>query len=214
MTEPRVPVVVLASGRGSGFAALARAAKAGKIPAEIRALVCDKPNAPVLALAREAGIEAILVPVPQGMPREKHDEAVLAAIKKFDPRWLVMAGYMRLVTRKFFAPFVDPRGFNRVVNIHPSLLPAFPGVDGYGQAFRYGAKVSGATVHLVSDGLDDGPICAQESFSILDCVNEEAVAVRGLPVEHRLYPEALAWLLTERFTVEKNVEGRLCVRPN
>jgi phosphoribosylglycinamide formyltransferase-1 len=123
-----------------------------------------------------------------------------------------MAGYMRVVSPELIDAFRDPRGFARVTNVHPSLLPAFPGRDAYGQAFRHGAKVSGVTVHLVDDGVDEGPICAQEAFGIGDCRSGEEVESRGLAIEHRLYPATLSWLLAESFEIERE-EGRIRVRP-
>jgi phosphoribosylglycinamide formyltransferase-1 len=111
--------------------------------------------------------------------------------------------------------FRSERGYARVTNVHPSLLPAFPGVDSYAQAFEHGAKVAGASVHLVELEIDGGPICAQEAFGIADCASAAEVERRGLEVEHRLYPETLRWVLSEKFAVERRgSQGRICVRPN
>src|SRR5262249_9045185 len=157
--------------------------------------------------ARAAGIPTVLVlwsdvtrELPAGAPieqrRKRHEEKIAAALKEFSPRFLVMAGYMRILTRHLIDLYRDPRGYTRIVNIHPSLLPAFPGVDAYRQAFEYGTKIAGATVHLVDVEVDGGPICAQEAFSIADCRSAEEVEKRGLAVEHRLFPETLRWVLT------------------
>jgi phosphoribosylglycinamide formyltransferase-1 len=137
------------------------------------------------------------------MSRAEHERAVLQALEPYGVRFLVMAGYMRIISSELLNAFRSERGYFRVVNVHPSLLPAFPGVNAYAQAFEHGAKVAGATVHLVDDGLDSGPICAQEAFRIDDCKSAEEVEQRGLAVEHRLYPAALNWILPENFGIEE-----------
>ena len=144
--------------------------------------------------------------------RRLHEERLLGELDRLAPRFLVMAGYMRIVTPRLLAAFRSERGYCRVVNIHPSLLPAFPGVGGYAQAFRYGAKVAGATVHLVDEELDSGPILAQAAFSLADCRDEEAVMRLGKRLEQELYPRTLSWVLAEKFEVVKR-ERRLCVCP-
>jgi phosphoribosylglycinamide formyltransferase 1 len=150
--------------------------------------------------------------------RAIHDELVIRALVPFRPRFLVMAGYMRVVSAKLLDAYRSEKGYSRITNIHPSLLPGFPGLNGYEQAYQHGCQVAGATVHLVSDALDGGPICAQESFPIHDCKNTLEVEKRGLAVEHKLYPKTLSWVLQEKFTVEEREypvgKKRLCVRPN
>jgi phosphoribosylglycinamide formyltransferase-1 len=111
---------------------------------------------------------------------------------------------MRILTPYLIDAFRCDKGYSRMVNIHPSLLPAFPGTHAYAQAFRYGVKITGVTVHLVEPVVDSGPICAQEAFSIEDCQSEDEVEMRGLAVEHRLYPKALNWILAERFAYHGN----------
>ncbi len=217
-----LPIAILASGRGSNFEAIAAAHARGELPGvTIAAVLSDRSDAPVLAKAKALGIAALTVPPPSTQAgesaaarRERHDSLILQALAPFRPRFLVMAGYMRLVSPRLIEAFRSEHGYSRIVNIHPSLLPAFPGLEGYAQAFRHGAKITGATVHLVDDGLDTGPICAQEAFSIADCEDEAAVEKRGLEVEHRLYPQALRWVLAERFRVETRQKGRVCVRPS
>lgn len=220
--EP-TPIAVLASGRGSNFEALLRSVQTGQVPARIVALVSDQAEAPVLAKARAAGIPALVVPgrpsemsatdwkeQPIEQRRREHDRRVLEALAPHAPKWLIMAGYMRMVSPVLIGAFRSERGYVRIVNIHPSLLPAFPGVGSYGQAFRHGAQVAGVTVHLVEEEMDSGPICAQEAFSIRGMKSEEEVEKRGLEIEHRLFPETLKWLLKEQFRIEKR-EERLCV---
>ena len=206
-------IAVFASGTGSNFEVIADAVQSGSLDAQIVALVCDRVDAPVIAKAKARGIITLAVPVASGQTRAAHEEEILKQLLPHTPRFAVLAGYMRILSPVFLKEFDSGHGYFRVTNIHPSLLPAFPGVDGYGQAFNYGASVSGCTVHLVDQGIDSGPICAQSSFSISDCVIGDDVRSRGLTMEHRLYPETLQWLLKEKFAVVKR-EGRICVLPN
>jgi phosphoribosylglycinamide formyltransferase 1 len=218
----QIPIAVLASGRGSNFEAIQRAVQAGELPeAKIVALLSDQPGAPALEKARAIGVKTLVVPAPRPDEaasaeerRRIHDGRVVDALRDVGARWAVMAGYMRIVTPVLIEAFRSERGYTRIVNVHPSLLPAFRGLEGYGQAFRYGAKLAGVSVHLVEVELDSGPICAQEAFSIEDCRSEQEVETRGLAIEHRLYPETLKWVLPEKFNLETRPEGRLCVRPN
>jgi len=213
------PIVVLASGRGSNFAALLRARDEGRLQVEIRALLTDNPEAGAIELARAAGVPVEVVAYPEKSlkltvteRRAAHDRAVLEALRKHSPRFLVLAGYMRVMTPALIDAFRSARGYARIVNIHPSLLPAFPGVGSYAQAWRHGAKVTGVTVHLVEEEVDSGPICSQESFSIAECQSSVEVEHAGLAIEHRLYAQTLNWVLPEKFDVFSE-EGRLHVRP-
>lgn len=220
-----VPIAVLASGRGSNFEAIAGAIRARKLDARIVAVLSDRSGAEVLAKARAAGIQTLEVPVPakaQGAAespeslaarRKLHGDRMLEVLAPLEPRFLVLAGFMRVLSPEFIDAYRDPRGYSRIVNVHPSLLPAFPGVGSYAQAFAHGAHLAGVTVHLVEHDIDSGPICSQEAFSIADCRSAEEVETRGLAVEHRLYPRTLSWVLPERFEIEKR-GGRPCVRPN
>jgi phosphoribosylglycinamide formyltransferase-1 len=211
-----IAIVVMASGRGSNFDAIAEASERGDLPGvKIAAVLTDKIDAPVLEKSRRRGIATLVVPAPalergesSASRRVRHDEQILKAIEPYSPKFLVMAGYMRLVSSVLIEAFRSERSYSRIVNVHPSLLPAFPGLDGYAQAFRQGVKQTGVTVHLVDEGLDTGPICAQEAFDISDLRDEAAVERRGLEVEHRLYPKTLKWVLAEAF----ELKGRACVR--
>jgi phosphoribosylglycinamide formyltransferase-1 len=152
-------------------------------------------------VARAHGIPVIELPS-RGRKREEHEQDVLAALKKHKFEWIVLAGYMRLFSADFVRSFWDERlHAARMINIHPSLLPSFPGTGGYAQALRHGVKVTGATVHLVTDGLDDGPIVAQRALEIRDDDTEESLTARGLALEHGLYVDALADIFTRPWSV-------------
>jgi len=215
-------IVVFASGRGSNLDAILQAIEKKTLHTQVLAVISDQPQAQALAKAQAAGIQALCVPIPDSQGgkksilqrRHEHEEKILRELNKLNPNFLVLAGYMRILTSHLIDTYRCDRGYVRMVNIHPSLLPAFPGVHSYAQAYRYGAKVSGVTVHLVEPEVDSGPICAQESFSIVDCKTELEVEQRGLEIEHRLYPETLNWILAEKFEVEHRSEGRICVRQN
>jgi phosphoribosylglycinamide formyltransferase-1 len=196
MPEP-LRVGVLASGRGSNFRALTEAAAAGRIPASIVVLVCDRPGAPVLDIARACGIEAVVLDGKQQPSREAHEKAVIASLEERRVGLVCLAGYMRLLTGAFVEHF---RG--RLLNIHPSLLPAFPGLHPHRQTLEHGVKISGATVHFVDEGTDTGPIVLQATVPVRPDDTEATLSDRILVEEHRLYPEA----------VRLFAEGRLEIR--
>ncbi len=214
-------LAVFASGRGSNFSALLQAQKEGRLKAEFVALVSDQTDAGAIETAKKHSVPTIVVPsLPKARPdqslderRREHEEKILEKLLPLRPDFLVMAGYMRVVTDTLLAPFRSERGYYRVVNVHPSLLPAFPGVAAYRQAYEYGVHATGVTVHLVDEKLDSGPICAQETFSIRDCQSYEEVEKRGLAIEHKLYPETLNWILKEDFKIEyRGAAKRPCVK--
>jgi len=190
------PIAVLLSGRGSNFLALHAAIERGEIPARIVLVVSNVADAPGLARARELGLPAVAIPH-QGLSRRAHEEKVIAALRQAGAEWICLAGYMRLLSPQLVGAF--PR---RIVNVHPSLLPAFPGLDAQGQALAHGVKVSGCTVHLVDEGLDSGPIAVQRTVPVLDGDTPHTLAARILKQEHQAYPEALRRLLTEPWRVE------------
>ncbi|MGC8916390.1 MAG: phosphoribosylglycinamide formyltransferase [Thermoanaerobaculum sp.] len=192
----RARLGVLLSGRGSNFAALAQACQRGEVPAEIVVVVSNRPEAPGLSRARELGIPAVAVPG-KGLSRQEHEEKVLAVLREFQVGWVCLAGYMRLLSPRFIAAFP-----NRIVNIHPALLPAFPGLEAQRQAWEYGVKVSGCTVHLVDAGCDTGPIVVQKVVEVRDEDTPETLAARILEQEHVAYPQALRWLLTRPWRIE------------
>jgi len=189
-------VAVLLSGRGSNFVALADACARGEVPAEVVLVVSNRPDAPGLERARERGIPAVAI-AGKGLTREEHEGRVIAAIEEAKAEWVCLAGYMRLLSESFVARFA-----NRILNIHPALLPAFPGLDAQRQALEYGVRVSGCTVHLVDVGCDTGPIVVQRAVLILEGDTPETLAARILEQEHIAYPTALRLLLTRRWAVE------------
>jgi len=187
---------VLLSGRGSNFLALQAAIAQGELPAEIALVVSNIADAPGLKAARELGLPAAAIPHKGEPDRSSHERRVLYALVETRVEWICLAGYMRLLSPPFLAAY--PR---RIVNIHPSLLPAFPGTDAQRQAIEHGVKVSGCTVHLVDEGLDSGPIVLQRTVPVADDDTAETLAARILVEEHRAYPEALRRLLTEPWEV-------------
>lgn len=196
--RPAARLGVLLSGRGSNFLAIHEAIGRGEVPAEIALVVSSRPEAPGLAKARELGLPAVCLPHRPGRNRRaEHEAEVVRALEEARVEWICLAGYMRLLSPGFVGRF---RG--RILNIHPSLLPAFPGLDAQRQALEYGVKVSGCTVHLVDEGLDSGPIVLQRAVPVADGDTAEALAARILAEEHRAYPEALRRLLTEPWRIE------------
>jgi phosphoribosylglycinamide formyltransferase 1 len=181
---------VLLSGRGSNFLALQEAIARGELHAEIALVASNQAGAPGLDHARELGLPAAAIPHRGEPDRLAHEAKVIAALRAARVDWVCLAGYLRLLSPSFVAAF--PR---RILNIHPSLLPAFPGIDAQAQALAHGVKVSGCTVHLVDEGLDSGPIVVQRTVPVLDADTRETLAARILEQEHLAYPEALRLLL-------------------
>lgn len=191
---------VLASGRGSNFRVLCETRKAGTLRGELAVLISDKADAPALAVAREHGVEAVAV-LPRDYPsREAHEEAVAKALEARGVHLVCLAGYMRLLS-----PLLVRRFPNRILNIHPSLLPAFPGLHAQRQALAHGVKVSGVTIHLVDEGCDTGPIVLQGAVPVERGDTEESLAARILKEEHRLYPEAVNLFCAGKLAVEGRV---------
>jgi phosphoribosylglycinamide formyltransferase 1 len=178
---------ILISGRGSNMIALADAVRDGRIlDAEIAIVISDQPNAAGLAKAKDRGIETQVVER-LGRTREEHDREIIAELKEHQIDLICLAGYMRVLSREFIDAF---RG--RILNIHPSLLPEFPGLDAQRRALQVGVKTSGCTVHLVDETLDGGPIIAQRAVPVRDDDTIESLSARILEQEHELYPEAVA----------------------
>jgi phosphoribosylglycinamide formyltransferase-1 len=181
-------VGVMISGRGSNMAALLDAARDPDYPADIVLVVCNQPRAPGIALAAEAGIPvAVIDHRPFGKDRAAHEAAIDAALQDAEAEIVCLAGYMRLMT-----PFLVTAWRGRMLNIHPSLLPAFPGLHTHARALAAGAKLHGCTVHEVTQTMDEGPILAQAAVPVLPGDTETSLAARVLVQEHRLYPAALA----------------------
>ena len=183
-------IAILISGRGSNMIALADAIDNGTIPnAEIAAVISDQPNAPGLIVAHERGLKTAAIER-AGRKREEHEKEILLYLQEQQIDLICLAGYMRVLSPYFVAAFKG-----RILNIHPSLLPSFPGLDAQRQALEHGVKVSGCTVHFVDNTLDGGPIIAQRTVPVLEGDTVEKLSARILEQEHILYPEAVAQVL-------------------
>jgi len=187
-------VGVLISGRGSNMAALLGAARAPDYPADIVLAMCNQPHAPGIELAAEAGVRVAVIDHRRfGKDRAAHEAAIDAALREAGVEIVCLAGYMRLLT-----PFLVTAWQGRMLNIHPSLLPAFPGLHTHARALAAGVKLHGCTVHLVTQAMDEGPILAQAAVPVLPGDTEASLAARVLVQEHRLYPAALAAFVADR----------------
>ncbi len=194
---------VLLSGRGSNFEALAESVAAGRIPdAEIAIVISNREGAPGIERARQRGIETRVIPS-KGLEREVYDRQVVAQLQEKQVDLVCLAGFMRLLSPYFVATYR-----NRILNIHPALLPAFPGLEAQRQALEYGVKWSGCTVHFVDENLDAGPIIVQAVVPVQDDDTEETLATRILKEEHRIYSEAVRIVLEGRY----RIEGRRVIR--
>jgi phosphoribosylglycinamide formyltransferase-1 len=186
----------LLSGRGSNFEAIARNVADRKLDCEIGFVFSNKPSAEGLARARELGLPSGSIPS-AGVERTAFDAQVTALLQQHKIDWVCLAGYMRLLSGGFVSQFAG-----RILNIHPSLLPAFPGLDAQYQALIYGAKVTGCTVHLVDENLDSGPILLQAPVPVLDHDTVESLSSRIRIEEHKIYSEAIAWMLRGNYRLE------------
>jgi phosphoribosylglycinamide formyltransferase-1 len=195
---------VLASGRGSNLQAILDAIDAGRCPARVTVVVSDRKDAPALDRARRAGASAVHLD-PKAYPdRVAFDEAVAEVLDQYATELVCLAGYMRVLSVEFVRRFPG-----RILNVHPALLPAFPGLHAQRQAVEHGVKVAGATVHFVDGGVDTGPIVLQSAVPVLDDDTEETLAARILVEEHRLYPEAIRLYAEGRLRIEgRRVSGR------
>lgn len=200
MVVPPLPIGILVSGRGSNMEAIADAIEAGDIPARIQVVISDRPQARALDLARQRGLKALSLEPGAFPSRQAYDRALAAALKEEGVELVVLAGFMRLLSQDFLDQFPG-----RVINIHPALLPAFPGINAQRQAMEYGVKYSGCTVHFVDAGTDTGPIIAQAVVPVHDNDTPESLAARILAEEHRLYPQVIKWIAEGRV----ELRGRL-----
>lgn len=190
-------LAVLLSGRGSNFAAIHDAIVRGELDAEIVCVISNRPNAPGIERAHALGLPAHVIDHRSFASREAHETEVLRVLADARPDFIALAGYMRLLSPAFIAAYPM-----RIINIHPSLLPAFPGVDAQAQAIAYGVKVSGCTVHFVDENLDAGPIIVQRTVDVLDDDDASSLSARILEEEHRAYVEALRKLDEGGYRVE------------
>jgi phosphoribosylglycinamide formyltransferase-1 len=197
---------ILLSGRGSNFEAIVDSIKAGKLRAEIAVVISNRADAPGLESAKQRGLNAQLIPS-KGRVREEHDADVIMALKRAQVDLICLAGYMRLLSPEFIRAFP-----NRIINIHPSLLPAFPGMDAQKQALEYGVKVSGCTVHFVDEHLDHGPIVLQKAVPVLDGDDVYSLSARILEQEHEAYSEAIELILSGEIEMIDRVVARKRVR--
>ncbi len=187
---------ILISGRGSNMLAIANAVKSGQIPhSEIAVVISDKSSAIGLSKARELGIETLAIPR-NGRFREEHDAEIIAELNNRNVEFVCLAGYMRLLSADFIKAFP-----NKIINIHPSLLPSFAGLDAQKQAIDYGVKASGCTVHFVDEQLDHGAIIAQKTVEVLSDDTAETLSARILEHEHELYIEALKMIVGGNFAI-------------
>ena len=186
---------ILLSGRGSNFEAIANSVDAGRIEAEIAVVISNRPDARGLEIARQRGLNAVLIPS-KGLDREVYDRLVVAELRRYAVDLVCLAGYMRLLSATFVREFPL-----RILNIHPSLLPSFPGLEAQHQALEHGVKISGCTVHFVDEFLDAGPIVIQCAVPVLDEDTEEALAARILEREHQIYTEAIRIVLSGNFRI-------------
>lgn len=193
-TTPPKRLGILLSGRGSNFLAIAESIRSGSLPGvEIAIVISNVAEVPGLAAARELGFPTALC-VSKGRPRADHDADVTACLRRHNVDLVCLAGYMRLLSPQFIAAFPD-----RILNIHPSLLPAFPGLDAQQQAFDYGVQIAGCTVHFVDEHLDHGAIILQRAIPVLEADDAHSLADRILAEEHLAYPEAIARVASEAY---------------
>ena len=195
-------LAILLSGRGSNFEAIADSIRQGRLPARIEVVVSNLASAAGLERARRRGLKTLVIPS-RGVPREDYDRSLVYELRRHRVDLVCLAGFMRILSPLFVRSFP-----NRILNIHPSLLPAFPGLHPQRQALEYGVRYSGCTVHLVDEGVDSGPILLQAAVPVLESDDEESLAARILAEEHRLYPQAIGMLVRG----EVRLEGRRVVR--
>ena len=193
---------ILLSGRGSNFEAIANSVAAGRIPAEIAVVISNNPKAAGLEKARARGIPAVVIPS-KGLERETYDRLVVAELQSRQVDLVCLAGFMRLLSAYFVQQFP-----NRILNIHPALLPSFPGLEAQRQSLEHGVKITGCTVHFVDEFLDAGPILVQAAVEVRDDDTEETLSARILAQEHRIYTEAINLALSGQY----RIEGRRVLR--
>ncbi|SFG61374.1 phosphoribosylglycinamide formyltransferase [Sporolactobacillus nakayamae] len=185
-------IAVFASGHGTNFIAINEAIQAGRIPATIELLVCDQPGAAVIERAKQAGVPVLVVSRKDYPSKAAFEQVIADACKEHDVAYIFLAGYMRILGKVMLAAYP-----HRIINIHPSLLPSFTGLDAIGQAFNKGVKITGITIHYVDEGMDTGPIIAQAAVPVEDDDTVETLEARIHETEHKLYPATIAKLLSE-----------------
>ena len=197
MTEMKQKLGVLCSGRGTDLQSIIDAIGRGEVNAEIAVVLADKPEAFALERAKKAGIKAVCVNRKQYDGRESFEKALIAELEEAGVTLVVLAGFMRILTPVFVHHFAG-----RIMNIHPALLPSFPGAHAHRDVLAYGVKVSGCTIHFVDEGTDSGPIIAQAAVPVLDDDTEDTLGARVLAEEHKLYPQVIEWYCEGRLHIE------------
>jgi phosphoribosylglycinamide formyltransferase-1 len=197
MTERLRRIAVFASGQGTNFQAIADAVKAGELDVELALLVCDKPGAPVIGRAERAGVETFVFRPRDYASKEAYEREIAAKLQELGVELIVLAGYMRLVS-----PVLTEAYSGRIINVHPSILPAFPGKDAIGQALRYGVKLTGVTVHFVDDGLDSGPVIAQQGVAVRDDDTPDSLLERIHRTERQLLLQVIGWFSAGRIHLD------------
>ncbi len=194
---PKLRIAVLASGSGSNLQAIIDRSVAGELDTEIVLVISNNPDAGALTRAQQAGISHLCIDHRQFATRSEFDQAVVAELQAAGAELIVLAGFMRIISDIFLAAFPA-----RIINIHPALLPAFPGLHVHRKALEYGARFSGCTVHFVDGGVDTGPIIIQAAVPILETDTEDSLAARILEQEHKIYPQAIQWFAEGRISIE------------
>jgi phosphoribosylglycinamide formyltransferase 1 len=193
----KIVIAILVSGDGSNLQAIIESCQAKTLPCDIAVVISNRPRVRALERAEAAGIKTVCIPHQDYATRADFEEALLSALAPFSPAWIVLAGFDRILSSKFLHTY-----HQRVLNIHPALLPAFPGLHAARQVLDYGAKVTGVTVHIVDEGTDTGPIILQESVVIANNETEESLLKKLHEIEHRIYPEAMKRVLTKGFEID------------
>ncbi len=190
---------VLVSGSGTNLESIIKSIKKGALDAKINVVISNNPDAYGLVRAKKNNIPAISIPHKKFISRELHEKEILNGLKEYNVDLVVLAGYMRIITAHFVSRYA-----NRILNIHPALLPSFKGIDGQGQAIEYGVKLAGATVHFVDEKMDHGPIIIQGAVPVHPTDTRDTLAKRILKIEHRIYPQAISWISEGRVMFNNN----------
>jgi phosphoribosylglycinamide formyltransferase-1 len=196
----RLRIAVFASGSGSNFQAIIDAVDRGELNVDISLLVCDRPQAKVVSRAEEADVPVFAFRAKEYESREAYELEILNLLQLYEVDLIVLAGYMRLITDTLVKPY-----YGRMINVHPSLLPSFPGIEAVRQALEHGVKVTGVTVHYVDGGMDTGPIIAQQAVEIFENDTVEELTARIHLAEHRLYTEVIGWISEKRVQLEGRI---------
>lgn len=207
----RLPIAILISGRGSNMRAIAELAAAGALPVDIRVVVSDQPQATGLELARDMKIPTEIVSPRDYVDRPAFDRALAALLARYEPRLIVLAGFMRILTKEFIEPFAGC-----IMNIHPSLLPKYRGLHTHRRVLEAGDRLHGASVHFVTQELDGGPLILQSCIEVLADDTEDSLAARVQRQEHRIYPQAIGWFATGRLALNDGTvmfDGKKLERP-